>query len=182
MEKKEITNLHNVKELEWNRMLDTERISFLEQLMEDDDAIERMTVLELVPMPNYLEKEILEAVLCQETVENVALSVGRERKIHDGRSRMQKRFRLFSYSLKIASAAVCAIVILFRIPEVDAMTDFQQRSEEWVQEKAVREEAAEKRHQEILMEREKRYQPCDGKDMHIVERLQYFLEKIFVEE
>ena len=164
MDKKHVADLHNVKELEQESMTDAERILFLEQLMEDDDAMEMLASLELAPMPAYVEEEILEAILPKEC------------------RRIPKWFQLFSYSLKIATAAVCAIVVLFQIPEVDAMADLEQRSEAWAQETLVREEEAERRRQMILKEQEKRRRTDDAKGNYIAEVLHYISEKIFMEE
>ncbi len=182
MDKEHIANLHNVKQLEQNGMTDTERILFIEQLMEEDDVMEMLASLDIVPMPAYLEEEILQAVIQEESVESQISAVEVEKELQKECLKIPKWLQLFSYSLKIASAAACAIVVLFRIPEVDAMADLEQRSEAWAQETIVREEAAEKRRQEILEEQEKRRQAGDAKGNYIVDALQYISEKIFMEE
>ena len=158
-------NLHTElwQQLEQDDMTDAERIAFLEQFVEDEDAVKKLTSLELIPMPAYLEEEVLETILSQEVY------------------RPPKWLQLFSYSMKITFAAACAIAALFWMPDISIVNQ-EQMALERMMEMQAREEAAAKRQQKILNEQEKRHQTGAVKSSYIAEALQFISEKIFVEE
>lgn len=158
-------NLHTElwQQLEQDDMTDAERIAFLEQFVEDEDAVKKLTSLELIPMPAYLEEEVLETILSQEVY------------------RPPKWLQLFSYSVKITFAAACAIAALFWMPDISIVNQ-EQMALERMMEMQAREEAAAKRQQKILNEQEKRHQAGAVKSSYIAEALQFISEKIFVEE
>ena len=116
--------LHNAEELwmkyEADSMTDAERIAFLEQALDDEEGLEQLVFLEnnRVPMPAYLEEEILGHILGEELLEErghaetVSVSSGRS-----SWAKIDKHLELLCYSAKITFATAFAIAALFLLPD-----------------------------------------------------------------
>ncbi len=162
-------SLHNTKniiiqsteagvEKKWQRfeadqMTDEERISFLERLLAEEDEISRMADLELAPIPAYLEEEILDSVLegTVSEVKNEAQAMANPI-VYASHYRPPKWVALLSYSAKVAFAAACAIIALFKMPDMAALNE-QRVQKSWEQELLERETEA-KEWQEERAERD----------------------------
>ena len=176
-------NLHTElwQQFEQDIMKDTDRIAFLERLIEDEDAISRLTSLELVHMPAYLEEEMLSVVLGGEQMENANSENMVQIETQQSVYRPPKWLLLFSYSVKITFAAACAIIALFRMPDLGVISS-EQMAQERMLKIQVREEEAAKRQQKSWNEQEKRRQKDSPDSSYITDALQFISEKIFVEE
>lgn len=169
--------------LENDYITDDERIAFLEQLLENEESLNGLASLELVEMPAYLEEEILEAVLDCEKEDRAAAE---EQVIRQTAGRIRRHYRppkwlqLFSYSVKITFAAACAVIALFRMPDIPVMDNREQIAWEREQETLAREAEAEKRQQEVLAQQEKRRRKNSTDDSFVADALQFISSKIFV--
>ena len=171
MDKKD---LHSLDE----NMTDSERIALLEQLLEEEAALEQLTSLELAPMPAYLEEEILKTILGEKQQAAVITPVGGQHNVQRSIYRPPKWLQLFSYSVKITFAAACAIAALFRMPDIGVMNR-EQAAMERAQETQAREEEAVKRQQKMLTEQEQRRQKEGANSSYIADALQFITEKNF---
>ena len=149
--------LHNAEELwmkyEADSMTDAERIAFLEQALDDEEGLEQLVFVEnnRVPMPAYLEEEILGHILGETLLEErghaetVSVSSGRS-----SWAKIGKHLELLCYSAKITFAAACAIVTLFFMPDADELgrmnecIALQRKSETMARHQAKRENVWEK--------------------------------------
>lgn len=194
MDEKMIDNLHiseqntgetsEIKETSWEQfendcMTDEERIAFLEQLLRDEESLDQLASLEMAPMPAYLESEILESILGEEQLENSVIQETVQPGIQRSIYRPPKWLQLFSYSVKITFAAACAIVALFRMPDM-GVVNREQAAMEREQESLEREAEAAKRQQKILAQQEERRQKGNMNNSYIADALQFITEKIFV--
>lgn len=194
MDEKMIDNLHTseqnagetseIKETSWEQfendcMTDEERIAFLEQLLQDEESLDQLASLEMAPMPAYLESEILESILGEEQLENSVIQETVQPGIQRSIYRPPKWLQLFSYSVKITFAAACAIVALFRMPDM-GVVNREQAAMEREQESLEREAEAAKRQQKILAQQEERRQKGNMNNSYIADALQFITEKIFV--
>ncbi len=114
--------LHNAEELwmkyEADSMTDAERIAFLEQVLDDEESLEKLVSMELVKLPGYLEEEILEHIFGEEHLEEkkhaetVLVSSG-----NASWAKIGKHLELLCYSAKITFATAFAIAALFLLPD-----------------------------------------------------------------
>ena len=130
-------------------------------------------------MPAYLESEILESILGEEQLENSVIQETVQPGIQRSIYRPPKWLQLFSYSVKITFAAACAIVALFRMPDM-GVVNREQAAMEREQESLEREAEAAKRQQKILAQQEERRQKGNMNNSYIADALQFITEKIFV--
>ena len=163
-------NLHNIEELwmkyETDCMSKTERIAFLEQVLNGEESLEHLALLEMtgtvsetlneagtakrmvekpVQLPVYLEEEILEHILGEEYLyEESCVQTALEGLESTSRKKMRRHLQLLCYSAKITFAAACAIVALFFMPdagELGRMNEYislQRKSETMARHQAKR--------------------------------------------
>ena len=76
MDKQSVHNVNAFDKKKWKEfqldcMTDAERIAFLEQLLEDEVKMSNLASLEFVRMPEYLEEEMLEAILGEASLQEI---------------------------------------------------------------------------------------------------------------
>lgn len=128
MDKQSVHNVNAFDKKKWQEfqldcMTDAERIAFLEQLLEDEVKMSNLASLEFVRMPEYLEEEMLEAILGEASLQEIPSQLYPQEvsDLQKRNYRPPKWLQLFSYSIKITFAAACAVVALFRMPDMGVL-------------------------------------------------------------